>query len=135
MSKTFHPQHKAMRKVREVRQQLKDIMDSLKLPIISSGQDWDVIRKCICSGNSFIQFLNYQFHFICKLSFVFFSLFPPSCSIERYRRVRPLSYRYALSFTSDIRPVWYGLHAGLRCLSRTYHDFQGKITKFKLIKS
>ena len=40
-----------MRKVREVRQQLKDIMDSLKLPIISSGQDWDVIRKCICSGN------------------------------------------------------------------------------------
>ncbi|KAK4025233.1 hypothetical protein OUZ56_014308 [Daphnia magna] len=42
--------HKAMRKVREVRQQLKDIMDQLKLPIISSGQDWDVIRKCICSA-------------------------------------------------------------------------------------
>jgi hypothetical protein len=62
--KTFHPQHKAMRKVGEVRQQLKDIMDSLKLPIILSGQDWDVIRKCICSGTSFIQFLNYQFHFI-----------------------------------------------------------------------
>lgn len=41
-----------MRKVREVRQQLKDIMDQLKLPIISSGQDWDVIRKCICSGNN-----------------------------------------------------------------------------------
>lgn len=40
-----------MRKVREVRQQLKDIMDQLKLPIESSGQDWDVIRKCICSGN------------------------------------------------------------------------------------
>ena len=72
-----------MRKVREVRQQLKDIMDSLKLPIISSGQDWDVIRKCIiCSGNSFIQFLLFQFHFI-----------------------------------------------------ENFFDFQGKITKFKLIKS
>ena len=52
-----------MRKVREVRQQLKDIMDSLKLPIISSGQDWDVIRKCICSGNLF-NFLIMKFHFI-----------------------------------------------------------------------
>ena len=73
---------KDMRKVGEVRQQLKDIMDSLKLPIISSGQDWDVIRKCICSGNSFIKFLLFQFHLI------------ENC-----------------------------------------FDFQGKITKFKLIKS
>ena len=39
-----------MRKVREVRQQLKDIMDQLKMPLVSSGQDWDVVRKCICSG-------------------------------------------------------------------------------------
>ena len=120
-----------MRKVREVRQQLKDIMDSLKLPIISSGQDWDVIRKCICSGNSF-KFNLFKSNFISLGLFCFFSLFPPSCSIERYRRVRPLSYRYALSFTSDIRPVWYGLHAGLRCLSRTYHDFQGKFTKLQI---
>lgn len=42
--------HKAMRKVREVRQQLKDIMDQLKMPIVSSGQDWDIVRKCICSA-------------------------------------------------------------------------------------
>lgn len=41
---------KAMRKVREVRSQLKDIMDSQKMTIISSGTDWDVIRKCICSA-------------------------------------------------------------------------------------
>ena len=60
-----------MRKVREVRQQLKDIMDSLKLPIISSGQDWDVIRKCICSGNSF-KFHLFKSNFISLGLFCFF---------------------------------------------------------------
>ncbi|KAI8593786.1 P-loop containing nucleoside triphosphate hydrolase protein [Geranomyces variabilis] len=43
-----HP--KALRKAREVRTQLMDIMKSQKIPIISSGNDWDVIRKCICSA-------------------------------------------------------------------------------------
>ena len=37
-------------KVREVRQQLKDIMDQRKMPVISCGNDWDVVRKCICSA-------------------------------------------------------------------------------------
>lgn len=41
---------KAMKKVREIRQQLKDIMDSQELKIISCGYEWDVIRKCICSA-------------------------------------------------------------------------------------
>ncbi|CAH0389215.1 unnamed protein product [Bemisia tabaci] len=41
---------KAMRKVREVRQQLKDIMVQQKLEIASCGTDWDIIRKCICSA-------------------------------------------------------------------------------------
>jgi len=39
-----------MRKVREVRQQLKDILDQQKLDCISCGTNWDIIRKCICSG-------------------------------------------------------------------------------------
>lgn len=39
-----------MRKVREVRQQLKDIMDQQKLTVVSSGTEWDIIRKCICSS-------------------------------------------------------------------------------------
>ena len=39
-----------MRKVREVRQQLKDIMDQQKLPIVSCGTEWDIVRKCICSA-------------------------------------------------------------------------------------
>lgn len=41
---------KAMRKVREVRGQLKDIMIQQKMSLKSCGNDWDVIRKCICSS-------------------------------------------------------------------------------------
>ncbi|XP_034251068.1 pre-mRNA-splicing factor ATP-dependent RNA helicase PRP16 [Thrips palmi] len=41
---------KAMRKVREVRQQLKDILDQQKLDCVSCGTNWDIIRKCICSA-------------------------------------------------------------------------------------
>jgi len=41
---------KAMRKVREVRQQLKEIMDSQKMDLVSCGMEWDVVRKCICSS-------------------------------------------------------------------------------------
>lgn len=39
-----------MRKVREVRQQLKDIIVQQKLEVKSCGSDWDIIRKCICSA-------------------------------------------------------------------------------------
>uniref|UniRef100_H3CVC9 Pre-mRNA-splicing factor ATP-dependent RNA helicase PRP16 n=1 Tax=Tetraodon nigroviridis TaxID=99883 RepID=H3CVC9_TETNG len=41
---------KAMRKVREVRSQLKDIMVQQKMNLVSSGSDWDIIRKCICAA-------------------------------------------------------------------------------------
>ncbi|XP_067014242.2 pre-mRNA-splicing factor ATP-dependent RNA helicase PRP16 [Anabrus simplex] len=41
---------KAMRKVREVRQQLKDIMVQQKMEVVSCGTNWDIIRKCICSA-------------------------------------------------------------------------------------
>ncbi len=41
---------KAMKKVREIRSQLKDIMNSLELKLISCGNDWDIVRKCICSA-------------------------------------------------------------------------------------
>lgn len=41
---------KALKKVREVRTQLADIMKTLKMEMQSSGTDWDVIRKAICSG-------------------------------------------------------------------------------------
>ncbi len=41
---------KAMKKVREIRQQLKEILEAKKLEVISCGNDWDVVRKCICSA-------------------------------------------------------------------------------------
>ena len=41
---------KIMRKAREVREQLQDIMQKEQLAIVASGTDWDIIRKCICSG-------------------------------------------------------------------------------------
>jgi pre-mRNA-splicing factor ATP-dependent RNA helicase DHX38/PRP16 len=41
---------KSMRKVREVRQQLLDIMKSQNISLLTCGTNWDVVRKCICSG-------------------------------------------------------------------------------------
>lgn len=44
----LHP--KLLRKAREVREQLVDIMKVQKLEVVACGPDWDVIRKCICAG-------------------------------------------------------------------------------------
>ena len=41
---------KAMKKVREVRSQLKEIMEQQKMRLVSCGTDWDIIRKCICAA-------------------------------------------------------------------------------------
>jgi len=41
---------KSMRKVREIRAQLLDIMKSQKLSHISCGSGWDIVRKAICSA-------------------------------------------------------------------------------------
>ena len=39
-----------LRKAKEVRQQLADIMEQQRIPIRSAGSDWDVVRKAICSA-------------------------------------------------------------------------------------
>jgi pre-mRNA-splicing factor ATP-dependent RNA helicase DHX38/PRP16 len=45
------PHPKALRRAKEIREQLHDIMvNSQKMALVSCGTDWDVIRKCICSG-------------------------------------------------------------------------------------
>lgn len=44
----LHP--KTVRRAKEIREQLQDIMRMQKMETISCGTDWDVIRKCICSG-------------------------------------------------------------------------------------
>mmetsp|Transcript_9074 Transcript_9074/g.22463 ORF Transcript_9074/g.22463 Transcript_9074/m.22463 type:complete len:405 (-) Transcript_9074:247-1461(-) len=41
---------KGLRKAKEVRQQLGDIMTQQKVPIVSCGHEWDVVRKAICSA-------------------------------------------------------------------------------------
>ncbi|WFC99409.1 RNA helicase [Malassezia yamatoensis] len=41
---------KLLRKAREVRAQLADIIQSQHLDLQSCGSDWDIIRKCIASG-------------------------------------------------------------------------------------
>jgi len=41
---------KSLKKVREVRGQMEEIMDQQKLQINSVGTDWDVVRKAICAG-------------------------------------------------------------------------------------
>ena len=41
---------KALKKVREVRSQLVDIMQGMRMEQQSSGMDWDVVRKAICSS-------------------------------------------------------------------------------------
>jgi pre-mRNA-splicing factor ATP-dependent RNA helicase DHX38/PRP16 len=45
----LHP--KALRRAKEIREQIHDILAQQKdMELISCGTDWDVIRKCICSG-------------------------------------------------------------------------------------
>jgi len=39
-----------LRKAKEVRQQLADIMEQQKIPLRSAGPDWDIVRKAICSS-------------------------------------------------------------------------------------
>lgn len=41
---------KSLRRAKEVRDQLVEIMRLQKMEMVSCGTDWDVIRKCICSG-------------------------------------------------------------------------------------
>lgn len=41
---------KSLRRAKEVRDQIRDIMEKQKMALVSCGTDWDVIRKCICSG-------------------------------------------------------------------------------------
>ncbi|GFR49972.1 hypothetical protein Agub_g12113, partial [Astrephomene gubernaculifera] len=43
-------QAKGLRKAKEVRQQLADILTQVGLPVSSAGSDWDIVRKAICSA-------------------------------------------------------------------------------------
>ncbi|UZP32728.1 hypothetical protein NXS19_000544 [Fusarium pseudograminearum] len=44
----LHP--KSLRRAKEIREQLLDIIRMQKMTLTSCGIDWDIVRKCICSG-------------------------------------------------------------------------------------
>lgn len=39
-----------LKKAKEVRTQLADLMAQQKMPLTTAGNDWDVVRKAICSA-------------------------------------------------------------------------------------
>lgn len=41
---------KSLKKAKDIKEQIELIMKSNKVPVVSSGYEWDVVRKCICSG-------------------------------------------------------------------------------------
>ncbi|KAG5947336.1 hypothetical protein E4U60_003189 [Claviceps pazoutovae] len=41
---------KSLRRAKEVREQIVDIVKAQNMAVTSCGMDWDMIRKCICSG-------------------------------------------------------------------------------------
>lgn len=43
-------QYKSLQRAREIKHQLLRVMEKLNIPVVSSGADWDVVRKSICSG-------------------------------------------------------------------------------------
>lgn len=42
--------YKSLQRAKEIREQLIKIMKKNRIQVVSSGTDWDVLRKCICSG-------------------------------------------------------------------------------------
>ncbi|SCU77577.1 LADA_0A01156g1_1 [Lachancea dasiensis] len=45
-------QYKSLQRAKSIRVQLSALMQKKSISIVSSGTDWDVIRKCICSGSA-----------------------------------------------------------------------------------
>ncbi|AET39119.1 DEAH-box RNA helicase PRP16 Ecym_4037 [Eremothecium cymbalariae DBVPG len=43
-------QYRSLRRAYDIKEQLASVMKKERVPIISSGADWDIIRKCICAG-------------------------------------------------------------------------------------
>ncbi|KAJ1919741.1 hypothetical protein H4219_001770 [Mycoemilia scoparia] len=80
---------KSLRKAREVRSQLIDIMKMQKMPYKSVGMNWDIIRQCICSA---------YFHHAAKAK-----------SLGEYQNLRngmpchlhPTSALYGMGYTPD----------------------------------
>jgi pre-mRNA-splicing factor ATP-dependent RNA helicase DHX38/PRP16 len=82
-------QHKGLKKAKEVRTQLLDIMQQHKVPIVSAGTDWDIVRKAICSA---------YFHNAAKFKGVGEYV---NCRTAIPCHLHPTSALYGLGFTPD----------------------------------
>lgn len=92
-STTWCTQHfihaKAMRKVREVRAQLKEIIEQQDMKLVSSGTEWDIVRKCICSA---------YFHHAARLKGIGEYV---NCRTGMPCHLHPTSALYGMGFTPD----------------------------------
>lgn len=105
---------KSMRKVREIREQLKDIMEQLKMEVVSCKQNWDVLRKTICSGyftnaakiKGIGEYVNLRSGIPCKLhpSSSLFSLgYAPDYVV--YHELVMTSKEY-MTYVTTVDPYW-----------------------------
>ena len=78
-----------MKKAKEVRTQLLDIMQQQKIAITSSGSDWDIVRKAICSA---------YFHNAAKLKGI---VEYNNCRSGMPCFLHPSSALYGLGYTPD----------------------------------
>ncbi|KAL1199104.1 Pre-mRNA-splicing factor ATP-dependent RNA helicase DEAH7 [Cardamine amara subsp. amara] len=82
-------QVKGLKKAREVRSQLLDILKQLKIPLKSCGPDWDIVRKAICSA---------YFHNSARLKGVGEYV---NCRTGMPCHLHPSSALYGLGYTPD----------------------------------
>lgn len=80
---------KGLRKAREVRSQLLDILKQQKIPLTSSGTDWDMVRKAICSS---------YFHNAARLKGIGEYV---NCRTGMPCHLHPSSALYGLGYTPD----------------------------------
>eukprot|EP00252_Welwitschia_mirabilis_P020288 TRINITY_DN4939_c0_g2_i1.p1 TRINITY_DN4939_c0_g2~~TRINITY_DN4939_c0_g2_i1.p1 ORF type:complete len:1316 (-),score=327.22 TRINITY_DN4939_c0_g2_i1:168-4115(-) len=80
---------KGLRKAREVRSQLLDILKMQKIPLTTCGHEWDVIRKAICSA---------YFHNAARLKGVGEYV---NCRTGMPCHLHPSSALYGLGYTPD----------------------------------
>ena len=84
-----------LRKAKEVRQQLGDIMEQQKVPLKSAGSDWDLVRKAICSA---------YFHHAAKMKVLSLCLPQP-----RQVQKSPLVSGQGLSWVQEWDALGWGL--------------------------
>lgn len=97
---------KAMRKVREVRSQLIDIMQSKKIKLKSVGNEWDSVRKCVCSA---------FYHHAARLKGIGEYI---NCRTGMPCNLHPHSSLYAMGFTPD-----YVVYSELLMTTKEYMHF------------